>query len=436
MPGTTSGGEDTSPDITTGASNNPSATGAGGSEDTSGGTTDAADGTDGTAGQDSGTESTAGESSTGAMPECGNGILEEDEQCDGADLGIANCLGQDFVGGELGCAVDCTFDTSMCVNQICGNGVIEEDEACDGADLGGADCVSEGATAGQLGCAADCTLDLSGCETCGNDMIEGSEVCDGADLGGETCETLGLDPGELACAADCSDVVTVLCGGGDAAFILTERGADNIWAWDPSGMTSLFHSTTANDVDCNAAEGSNDAWVPEHFGDTFGYFAPGSVMGVTATFGTPYAYPKHITVFNNEIVVMSRNDATLHWYNTAGVEQGFLATGNGTGQGMATDGTDLWASFWNGANSFFVRYDASFVFQEMVANPVGLGANDNVVDFAYDPSSGNFYGIVTDSEGGTGTQSNTIVEFDMGGSVQATYNLAFFADGIGQQGCI
>lgn len=380
------------------------------------------------------TQSTSDGSSTGVVAECGNGVLDKAEQCDGTDFGTADCQEQGFVAGDLACTAQCVLDVSACLDQLCGNDVVEGDEVCDGTDLAGENCVSQGATAGELACAADCTLDLSACQTCGNDTIEGTEVCDGSDLGGESCASLGLEPGMLGCAADCSTVATALCGG--PQFILTERNSQNIWQWDPSGMTSLFHTADANDVDCNPAQGSNDGWIPWHSGDYWGPFTPGVGMGVNVQYATPYAYPKHITVFNGEIVVMSRNDATLHWYSTAGVEQGLLATGNGTGQGMATDGTDLYASFWNGANSFFVRYNSAFVFQEMIANPMGLGANVNVFDFAYDSSSGTFYGIVTNSEGGTGTQSNTVVEFGMGGAVLATYNVAFFADGIGQQDCL
>lgn len=41
----------------------------------------------------------------------------------------------------------------------CGNGIIDGDEACDGADLGGNAC----ATGGTLACSPSCTLDTTGC---------------------------------------------------------------------------------------------------------------------------------------------------------------------------------------------------------------------------------------------------------------------------------
>ena len=46
---------------------------------------------------------------------CGNGVMEADEACDGADLGGLACpdVG-DFVGGNLACDAACGFDTSGC----------------------------------------------------------------------------------------------------------------------------------------------------------------------------------------------------------------------------------------------------------------------------------------------------------------------------------
>ncbi len=336
--------------------------------------------------------------------------------------------------GEPGTSGSSTMGGST-TGAMCGDGVAEEDEACDGDDLAGEDCVSQGFGAGELACADDCTFDTSACDPCGNDMIDGKEVCDGADLGGEDCITQGFSGGELGCAADCSALDTNACVA-PSTFLLTERNSENIWEWDPqTGTETLYHSTTANDADCNAAEGSDSAWIAEHFSDHFGPFIPGSGMGTLMQYPVLYAYPKHVTVFDDQVVVMSRNDATIHWYDFTGVEQGSLATGNVTGQGMATNGTELWASFWNGATSEFVRYDAGFVAQESIANPTGLGANVNVVDFAYDAATGNFYGLVADFEGGTNTQSNTVVEFAMGGAVIETFTVGFGADGIGQQSC-
>lgn len=215
-------------------------------------------------------------------------------------------------------------------------------------------------------------------------------------------------------------------------FLVNERNASTIWTWDPVGGATSYHSVTCNDADL--PDGSTYGWIAEHFGDSIARFVPGSGSGVDQSYSVPYAYPKHITFFLGEVVVMSRNDATLQRYDENGASQGSIATGNGTGQGLATNGTDLYASFWNGANSFFERYDPSYVLQETIANPTGMGALTNIVDFVYEPSNGHFYGLATSGEGGTGTETTTVVEFVMGGAVVATHTLPFLADGIGQFG--
>ncbi len=52
------------------------------------------------------------------MAVCGDGIIEGDEQCDGADLGGATCesLSAGMETGELLCSANCIYDTSQCVD--------------------------------------------------------------------------------------------------------------------------------------------------------------------------------------------------------------------------------------------------------------------------------------------------------------------------------
>lgn len=49
-----------------------------------------------------------------ATSTCGNGVINSGEQCDGSDLGGANCSSQGFSGGTLSCNANCTFNTSAC----------------------------------------------------------------------------------------------------------------------------------------------------------------------------------------------------------------------------------------------------------------------------------------------------------------------------------
>jgi hypothetical protein len=189
----------------------------------------------GTMGSDSSTTAETSESSsTGPGEMCGNGKVEGDEDCDGTDLGGADCESEGFASGRLACDDGCVFDTSGCMNNkpVCGDDMIEAPEDCDGTDLGGEDCESQGFLGGRLACANDCTLDTTGCSDriCGNDMIEGAEECDGMNLGGEDCGSQGFDGGTLACANDCAFDLTgctnITCGNGVTEAGETCDGAD------------------------------------------------------------------------------------------------------------------------------------------------------------------------------------------------------------------
>jgi len=160
---------------------------------------------------------------------CGNGLLEDDEQCDGADLGGLTCQSLGYDHGDLGCTAECTLDPSGCTNDpdpACGNGVREADEACDGADLGGLDCQALQFDGGTLTCNPDCSMDVSGCHACGDGVRNGAEACDSLDLGGGTCLDFGFDDGPLLCSADCTYdtsrcISAPVCGNG-----VREEGED------------------------------------------------------------------------------------------------------------------------------------------------------------------------------------------------------------------
>ena len=98
---------------------------------------------------------------------CGDGIVQTpntNNQMEACDDG--NTVSND--GCSSACMIEsgfaCTGQPSACQKQVqqvqvvCGNGMKEEGEVCDGADLGGATCVSinQGFSSGTLSCAADC----------------------------------------------------------------------------------------------------------------------------------------------------------------------------------------------------------------------------------------------------------------------------------------
>lgn len=142
----------------------------------SGGTTVALDGTSSggtTRGDSSGEASSSGGATTsgtttsgGGGPACGDSSIDPGEQCDGADLQGFDCVSLGLGDGTLSCdPLTCTFDTSQCgLVGNCGNGVINPGEQCDGADRQGFDCASLGLGGGVLGCdPITCTFDTSMC---------------------------------------------------------------------------------------------------------------------------------------------------------------------------------------------------------------------------------------------------------------------------------
>lgn len=218
-----------------------------------------------------------------------------------------------------------------------------------------------------------------------------------------------------------------------AQALLSRRNQSQVHTWNSQnpGASVLLHSTLCNDADYNLAEGSTHGWVANHFSDYFARFIVGSNNGLDAQYGVNYAYPKHLTVYNGEIVVMSRNDATIVRYSTEGAQLAAIDTDANIGQGLATDGEDLYVSLWSGTTSSFARYDSNFAAQETFANPSGMGNFNNIFDMIFDAETGHFFGLVTSGEGGTGTQSTTVLEFEMGGAVIDSYSLPFACDGIG-----
>lgn len=150
--------------------------------------------------------STAADTATDEGPaECGDGIVQGAEACDGRQL-AGSCADYGFDDGILACDPDCNHITEACFT--CGDGTKSLGEACDGADLDGATCMSLGFGGGALQCSADCQSVIdSGCEalpSCGDGQRNGGELCDGADLGGATCASQGFDLGVLACTANCT----------------------------------------------------------------------------------------------------------------------------------------------------------------------------------------------------------------------------------------
>ena len=143
---------------------------------------------------------------TTSVEACGNDIIEGSEDCDGKDLGGADCESEGYDGGELACA-GCEFDAGGCFMVTCGDDVVEGKEVCDGEELGDATCVTLGFDGGELACDDGCAVfDTSNCLDfeCGNDVADPGETCDGPDLAGQSCASQGEGVGTLECLGDCA----------------------------------------------------------------------------------------------------------------------------------------------------------------------------------------------------------------------------------------
>ena len=200
--------------------------GTGGDPSAGGGPSTGGSSSDGGSSSNGGSSSDGGSSSNGGAPPagCGDGVLDPDEQCDGASLGGATCEDYGFSSPEgLGCTASCNHDPSGC-QATCDGDLLEPGETCDGSDLGGTDCTAFGYESGfGLGCTDDCSgFDTSFCfAQCGNDVLEPDEVCDG-DQSTMSCTDFGFSnatPGQPSCTFFC-DVDPSDCEGtcGDGAI--------------------------------------------------------------------------------------------------------------------------------------------------------------------------------------------------------------------------
>jgi len=133
---------------------------------------------------------------------CGNGVLDDGEQCDGALLGGATCQSEaSLPDGSLSCDASCLLVTTDCHD--CGNGEVEGPEACD-------DGTNDGAYGG---CATDC---LGRAPYCGDGVVNGDESCDGTNFGGLTCDASGFPGGGALSCTDCVVDTDTCCQDGDA----------------------------------------------------------------------------------------------------------------------------------------------------------------------------------------------------------------------------
>jgi hypothetical protein len=96
------------------------------------------------------------------VPLCGNGDVDQNEDCDGSAPNAPTCQSLGYEGGIITCGSNCLYDITDC--SVCGDGMRQGDEGCDGIDFGTASCQSLGFASGNLACnLASCTLVVTGC---------------------------------------------------------------------------------------------------------------------------------------------------------------------------------------------------------------------------------------------------------------------------------
>lgn len=143
------------------------------------------------------------------QPSCGDGVIDDGEQCDDADK-------QDGDGCSSECAIEtgyeCNGSTSVCT-PTCGNGSLQVGEECDDGGVDDGDGCSSG-------CAVEsgfsCFQEPSSCApTCGNLVLDAGEECDdGGITAGDGCSGgCRVEPG-FSCNDELPSVCAPTCGNG------------------------------------------------------------------------------------------------------------------------------------------------------------------------------------------------------------------------------
>ena len=171
-----------------------------------------------------------------------------------------------------------TCQDGTCQPLLCGDGVISGQEECDGADLGGADCTTAGFyDPAGLACTTFCTFDTQSCKGfCGDKVVNGHELCDGPPPAG-TCVDNGFDAGPLRCSSSCGASFERCARFGwngtplDLALALgiAATSSNDVWVVGDAGRAWHFDGGTWTERDVGLSEAllgigesaANDVWA-------------------------------------------------------------------------------------------------------------------------------------------------------------------------------
>ena len=150
---------------------------------------------------------------------CGNGKLDNLENCDGSIFSNnkTKCADWDsmYSAGNVACTKSCEIDYSQCiVTANCGDHILGDGELCDGSVFKGnkTQCVQWDSkySAGNVSCTSSCEIDYSKCTLapyCGDNIVNNSELCDGLQIIDDKTQCAQWDSkysaGNVSCTSSC-----------------------------------------------------------------------------------------------------------------------------------------------------------------------------------------------------------------------------------------
>ncbi|MBN2722569.1 MAG: lamin tail domain-containing protein [Deltaproteobacteria bacterium] len=211
---------------------------------------------------------------------CGNGVIDEGEECDLTALDDQTCSDQGYTGGELSCNTDCTFNTDMCtggctdecaIDTLVCNGTVLRQCVMDDNDectvWSETDCADNSQTCAVVDSVAQCTDDCS--DECTEDTTRCSEtaieVCavqasgctdwqaEGTDCA-DTTQECRVEGGAAECYTPCVPECTegeLRCSG--TAIQICENPGDDCTFWD------VTDTDCADTSEVCVEDGSGDA---------------------------------------------------------------------------------------------------------------------------------------------------------------------------------
>jgi cysteine-rich repeat protein len=221
---------------------------------------------------------------------CGNGFIDPGEGCDCGDGAAGHdnqaCTEPNSAEASASCRPDCS-------PHGCGDGVVENAEQCEPDGDMMVTCAELGFYSGTPTCNAVCRATETGCTgTCGDGVVDLAfeESCDGAPPPGQSCLDYGFDRGVLGCSSslcrpqfdDCTQLGWVQFGLESRQFTTLSGTSDtDVWAGGPAGAVLHWDGTTWNDASVTGilhpitglfAAGPDDVWAVDDgasFGEIF-----------------------------------------------------------------------------------------------------------------------------------------------------------------------